>query len=183
MNDRELTFPGNFRIHIGLAVADVTRSMEFYSALFGEPPVKIRPGYAKFEPVDPSVNLSLNQVSEVFPRNAEAHFGIQVKTGVQLANMTSRLKKEGLQQEFEHQVTCCYAVQDKMWVRDPDGNAWEVFLVTQDDPVSPNVPRNSGVTDCCRPNCCERPVESEQPQSVNSTRQTVSSTCCIETRT
>jgi hypothetical protein len=32
----------------------------------------------------------------------------------------------------EMDTTCCYARQDKIWVRDPDGTPWEVFATLED---------------------------------------------------
>ncbi len=32
-------------------------------------------------------------------------------------------------------TTCCYALQDKVWVHDPAGAPWEVYTITDDNPV------------------------------------------------
>ena len=127
-------FLGSSRVHMGLAVRDLERSKRFYDTLFGQAPTKERPGYAKFEPSDPSVNLSLNQTAPGPASKAlPAHYGIQVKSSAAVAEATQRFRAAGLEPGIEDQTTCCYAVQDKAWVRDPDGNAWEVFVVTDAD--------------------------------------------------
>ena len=178
MPPKESTFPGTQRIHIGLSVSNVARSIDFYAAMFGQPPVKIRAGYAKFEPDDPSVNLSLNEVKAVLPANPESHFGIQVKSSEQLAAMTQRLRSAGLSLEFEKQVTCCYAVQDKIWARDPDGHAWEVFRVTQDDTATATDLQGSGEADCCAPKCCEGSATTNANETNGNSKQLAPASCC-----
>ena len=127
-------FPGNCRVHIALAVADLQSSRKFYETLLGVAPVKERPGYVKFEPRDPSVNLTLNEVDKGQSLGQPAtHFGIQVKSTQAVAEAVSRLTTAGLKTSIEENTTCCYAVQDKVWVSDPDGNKWEVFVVLQAD--------------------------------------------------
>jgi catechol 2,3-dioxygenase-like lactoylglutathione lyase family enzyme len=124
-------FAGKTRIHIALESADVKRSIGFYETLFGQPPTKVRPGYAKFEVADPPVNLSLNASSSA--RTAALHFGVQVKSTEAVSEATERFRAAGLMTEIEESVTCCYAVQDKVWIKDPDGNAWEIFVVLNAD--------------------------------------------------
>lgn len=127
-------FPGSSRIHIGLAVRDLERSKRFYQTLFGAAPTKERPSYAKFEPSEPSVNLSLNQADrDALSKGLPAHYGIQVKSSAEVEEAVERFRAAGLEPRMEEQTTCCYAVQDKAWVRDPDGNEWEVFVVTDAD--------------------------------------------------
>lgn len=127
-------FPGNFRVHIALAVKDLQRSRAFYETLFGEPPVKERPGYVKFEPQDPSVNLALNEVRDAKTINGPiAHYGVQVKSTQAVQDAVARFTAAGLATSVEENTTCCYAVQDKVWVADPEGNQWEVFVVLDAD--------------------------------------------------
>ena len=129
-----VNFPGNSRIHIALAVMDLQRSRTFYETLFGVPPTKERPGYVKFEPQDPSVNLTLNEVSDAKSIGKPAtHYGVQVKTTQAVQDAISRLTDAGLETAVEENTTCCYAVQDKVWVADPEGNQWEVFVVLDAD--------------------------------------------------
>ena len=149
-------FPGSSRIHIGLAVRDLERSKRFYQTLLGQAPTKERPGYAKFEPSEPSVNLSLDQADHGAASQAvPVHYGIQVKSSAAVAEAAERIRTAGLEPRVEEQTTCCYAVQDKAWVRDPDGNEWEVFVVTDADSRQR---RDSDST------CCERKEREEEKE-------------------
>lgn len=127
-------FPGNYRMHIALNVSDVESSKRFYERLLGVPPSKERPRYAKFEPTDPSVNLSLNEVDHHFSvEGGSAHFGVQVKSVAEVHATLERFREAGIETITEEATTCCYAVQDKVWAVDPDGHKWEVFVVLQAD--------------------------------------------------
>jgi catechol 2,3-dioxygenase-like lactoylglutathione lyase family enzyme len=123
-------FPGSRRIHVGLGVADLKLSRRFYETLLDVEPTKVRPGYVKFETVDPSVNLTLNEVGpNRTDRNPATHYGIQVKSAQAVRDAVVRFARAGLDVTEEEGAACCYAVQDKAWVTDPDGNRWEVFVV------------------------------------------------------
>ncbi len=130
-----LDFPGDSRIHIGLAVRDLDKARRFYQTLLGQGPTKERPGYAKFETVDPALNLSLNQIagSAEMMDKRPTHYGIQVRSSARVNEATSRFQQAGLDVRVEEQTTCCYSIQNKVWTHDPDGNQWEVFVVTDDD--------------------------------------------------
>jgi catechol 2,3-dioxygenase-like lactoylglutathione lyase family enzyme len=135
MNTRSaVEFATPTRIHVGLSVRDVERSMDFYRHLFVQEPTKRRPHYAKFEVADPPLNLTLHEDTQrqTVP-GPSAHFGIQVKSADAVAHLAKRLQSVGLAPTLEDATTCCYAVQDKAWVTDPDGNAWEVFVVLEAD--------------------------------------------------
>ena len=152
------------RVHIGLSVRDTERSATFYQHLFAQEPTKVRPGYAKFEVADPPVNLTLNADAERQTRpGPSAHFGVQVKSTETVARIAARLRAAGLSPHLEDAVSCCYAVQDKAWVTDPDGNAWEVFVVLDADaPDYTRKKRNAGdaphqeatQSSCCATECC-----------------------------
>ena len=165
--DSVVSYPGQFRPHVGLAVSDLKRSIEFYSILFDQRPVKEKPGYAKFEPTDPSLNLSLNEVSKVRPQNRETHFGIQVKSAKQFADFELRIRQSGLPMRMEKQTSCCYAVQDKFWIADPDGVPWEVFLVTN---ATSEIRKSSDA--CCEPGCCQEDAEAVPTGAANATSPT-----------
>ena len=152
-----VTFPGSARVHIALEVGDLQRSIDFYRVLFGAEPVKLRPGYAKFEPGEPSVNLSLNQGrgGPFARRGGQQHFGVQVQSTDAVEALARRLRAAGLATRSEEETACCYAVQTKVWVEDPEGNPWEVFVVTQADVDQ----RSPGSSPCCTPStdaspCC-----------------------------
>lgn len=148
-------FDTNRRIHMALAVKNLEKSVAFYRRLLGMNPTKTRPGYAKFELADPPVNLSLNESREpTGPNNAVAHYGIQVKSTAAVNEMQESLAKAGVKSVAEDEVTCCYAVQSKIWVTDPDGNKWEVFVVTNNEGAHHHASVASASAPCCDSNQC-----------------------------
>jgi catechol 2,3-dioxygenase-like lactoylglutathione lyase family enzyme len=120
------------KAHLAINVKDVGRSIEFYKKLFGVEPSKVRAGYAKFNVENPPLNFTLNQVP-FGERGALSHLGIQVGTTEDVLAVRENWTRAGLLTRDEMQTSCCYAVQDKAWVRDPDGNEWEVFVVLEDN--------------------------------------------------
>lgn len=153
-NESAVQFETDSRIHIALAVGSLERSVAFYRTLFGHGPTKARPRYAKFEVAEPPVNLALNEVGGATgPNHPVAHFGIQVKSTAAVGEVADRLRAAGLETAAEDNVTCCYAVQNKVWATDPDGNKWEVYVVLDNDEKQ----HHSSQTECCadRPGCCE----------------------------
>jgi catechol 2,3-dioxygenase-like lactoylglutathione lyase family enzyme len=148
------------KAHIALNVADIARSVEFYRSMFGIEPSKTRSDYAKFDVVNPPLNLTLNH-HPFEHHGALSHLGIQVASTEDVMTIRQHWKEAGLTTRDEMKVSCCYAVQDKAWVRDPDGNEWEVFTVLED-----NLPEGtSGGTCCAVPGAAIEiavaPVESE----------------------
>ena len=121
-------FSGSSRLHLALNTSHFGKSVGFYEVLFNIKPSKIKPGYAKFEVQNPPLNLTLNEAKQVKGSSLN-HMAIEVKTGGTVLQQNERLKKLGLETFFEESTTCCYAVQDKVWVKDPDGNSWETFVV------------------------------------------------------
>jgi catechol 2,3-dioxygenase-like lactoylglutathione lyase family enzyme len=130
------------KVHVALNVRDVEKSIGFYRKLFGIEPSKVRPGYAKFDVQYPPVNLSLNQGTPA-SSGALSHMGIQVPSTADVQAIKEQWSEAGLDPRDEMQTTCCFALQDKVWVTDPDGNAWEAFVVLQD-----NLP-GSSTGSCC----------------------------------
>lgn len=120
------------RIHIALNTNHFDDSVEFYSKLFGQPPAKLREGWAKFDLADPALNLTLNTTAEPVQPGQISHLGVEVKDSATVAAMDERLQQLGLKTIPEENTTCCYAVQDKTWVTDPNGHAWEFFHVKAD---------------------------------------------------
>ena len=137
------------KAHIAIRVRDVTRSIEFYRRLFGIEPAKVRSGYAKFDVTNPPLNFTLNQ-DQGADRGAVSHMGIQVDSTSEVLAVGQQWQDRGLLTRDEMNTECCYAVQDKTWVRDPDGNEWEVFVVLKDHLPEPAAVEKS----CCAPSCC-----------------------------
>lgn len=123
----------SMRPHISINVNNIEKSTEFYSVLFGAQPAKRRADYAKFVSNDPPMNVSLLELESSTRR--DGHFGIQVKSTKVVEAFKSRLETSGLSVKAqEKEVACCYSVQTKVWAEDPDGNHWEVFVVTEQAP-------------------------------------------------
>ncbi|MFD2924101.1 ArsI/CadI family heavy metal resistance metalloenzyme [Halobacillus naozhouensis] len=118
-------------VHVGLNVVDLEKSIVFYTKVFGEEPVKIKEDYAKYMPEDLSLNFTLNVKSQV-SGNRVGHFGIQVENQEDINHHKQRLEKFGFFTRDEMNTNCCYAIQDKFWITDPDGNEWEFFYTKQD---------------------------------------------------
>ena len=133
------------KAHLAINVKDVNCSIEFYRKMLGIEPVKVRTGYAKFDVENPPLNLTLNQV-EFNERGALSHLGIQVASTDDVLAVRENWTQAGLLTRDEMQTDCCYAVQDKAWVKDPDGNEWEVFVVLKD-----NLPEVEKAASCCAP--------------------------------
>ena len=129
------------KAHFALNVSNVNQSIEFYRKLFGIEPSKVRTGYAKFDVQNPPLNFTLNEGAGL-NGGALSHLGIQVRSTEDVLRTRQRWNRAGLLTRDEMQTNCCYATQDKTWVRDPDGNEWEVFVVLED-----NLPETAA---CCQ---------------------------------
>lgn len=143
------------RVHVALNVNSIEESVKFYSAMFGAEPVKLKPGYAKFDVAEPGLNLTLNYVGEVKERGALNHLGIQVENTEAVNEAKRRLQAAGLATFEENNTDCCYALQDKVWVADPDGYRWEVFVVKVGD-TKPELTLATLSEGACATNSCCR---------------------------
>ena len=124
--------PSILKAHISLNVRNLEQSLSFYEKMLGIAPLKVRTGYAKFDVTDPPLNLSLNVTPDVRRQGTLSHLGLQVANTQDVIAIRQRWARAGLQPRDEMQTSCCYALQDKAWVTDPDGNEWEVFTVLAD---------------------------------------------------
>lgn len=179
-NESAVQFETESRIHVAFAVKDLAHSVDFYRILFGQGPTKTRPRYAKFEVAEPPVNLALNEVGgPTGPINPVAHYGIQVKSSAAVGVVAKRLKEAGLVTAVEDNVTCCYAVQNKVWATDPDGNKWEVYVVLDNEGKQ----YHSTQTECCadKPECCEDKAVccTPQPASAGTVNQPSACACSV----
>ena len=154
------------KAHLALNVHSVERSIEFYKKLFGIEPSKVRTGYAKFDVQNPPLNLTLNE-HNFTDRGALSHLGIQVAGTDDVLATREQWIAAGLLTRDEMQTSCCYALQDKTWVRDPDGNEWEVFVVLED---------NLAETTPCE---CGTRVEQAAVAETNIEATNAGSSCCI----
>ncbi len=150
------------RVQLALNVNDLTSAIEFYSKLFGTEPAKVRDGYANFAIAEPPLKLVL--IQNPGQGGTLNHLGVEVESSDLVAAATDRLRAEGLLADVEENTTCCYAVQDKVWVHGPDAEPWEVYTVLADAPVMHDVPVATEASACCS----STPVELTAPAS----------TCC-----
>jgi catechol 2,3-dioxygenase-like lactoylglutathione lyase family enzyme len=158
------------RVQLALNVSDIDEAVEFYSKLFGSEPAKRQPGYANFAIADPPLKLVLMENANARGNGvmgALNHLGVEVETPDEVAAATGRLSDTGMETEVQEQTTCCYAVQDKVWVNDPDGAPWEVYTVLADAPAETGI---AGDGTCCVPEAVGEPV------SVGVTKS--ASSCC-----
>ncbi len=137
--------------HVSLNVSNIDASVAFYERAFGVSASKRREGYAKFDLQEPSLNLTMVQA----PRTGlnASHFGVQVASTEDVLAAKARFEAAGLSTRSEENTSCCYAVQDKVWVEDPDGNAWEVFVVKADTESfsdTPDAPAANSSRSCCK---------------------------------
>ena len=119
------------RVQLALRVADLEAAVDFYSRLFNATPAKRRPGYANFAIAEPPLKLVLLEGQPGEPTRMD-HLGVEVPTSDEVAIAVNRLADAGLATRVEDNTTCCYAVQDKVWVTGPGGEPWEVYTVTGD---------------------------------------------------
>ena len=127
------------RVQLALNVSDLDEAVDFYSKLFATAPAKVRPGYANFAIADPPLKLVLDRVR---PRAGARASARRSTTSASRWRRPTRWRRPpaasratGLATTEEHETTCCYAVQDKVWVEDPDGAPWEVYTVLADAPA------------------------------------------------
>ena len=124
------------RVQLALRVADLDASIAFYRSLFGVEPAKRRPGYANFAVTEPPLKLVLIEGTPGRPTVLD-HLGVEVETAAEVTAATERLAGRGLPTRVEIDTTCCYAVQDKVWVHGPGAEPWEVYTVKADDTDAP----------------------------------------------
>lgn len=138
------------RVQLALNVTDLDAAVSFYSKLFATPVAKRRPGYANFAVTDPPLKLVL--IEAPVTAGTLNHLGVEVESTGAVADAQARLAAEGLTTAREDGVTCCYALQDKLWVDAPGGQPWEIYTVLADSPETTpaeraNVEAGEGL--CC----------------------------------
>jgi catechol 2,3-dioxygenase-like lactoylglutathione lyase family enzyme len=141
------------KVHVALNVTDVNRSVQFYRATFGIEPLKWKPGYAKFDIAEPPLNLTLNHTDKIDGRGALNHLGVEVSSTEEVLAAKERLRHAGLATFDEMNVDCCFALQDKTWISDPDGYRWEIFTVKVQD-TQPDLTKDQG-QDSRQQTCCQ----------------------------
>jgi catechol 2,3-dioxygenase-like lactoylglutathione lyase family enzyme len=147
------------RVQLALNVADIDQAVDFYTKLFGVEPAKRRPGYANFAIAEPPLKLVL--IEGAGTPGTMNHLGVEVASTEDVAAATARLTAQGLATASEDQVSCCYAVQDKVWVDAPDGEPWEIYTVLADAEM-PAGQLRAVDPEASDPMCCAAAPESAQ---------------------
>lgn len=131
--------PTSSRVQLALNVTDLEASIAFYTAMFGVEPAKRRPGYANFAVTEPPLKLVLIETTEENRGTGTAgalnHLGVEVPSVEGVTAARERFATAGLAAFDENDTSCCYALQDKVWVHDPAGAPWEVYTVKDDNPA------------------------------------------------
>lgn len=132
------------RIQLALNVSNLDEAIEFYSKFFETQPAKVRDGYANFAIEEPPLKLVLIE-NEGAPGSIN-HLGVEVSSSDEVTNASNYFSSVGLATRLEESTTCCFAVQDKVWVGGVDGSSWEIYTVLDDSPSESDV-RGDG--SCC----------------------------------
>jgi catechol 2,3-dioxygenase-like lactoylglutathione lyase family enzyme len=132
------------KMHLNLATRDLDRSVAFYSTLLDAPPAKKLAGYALFVTEQPGLELALD-LDAAAQAGRGQHFGIAVDSAGAVDAQIGRLQAAGHEVEIEREETCCYAIQTKVWARDPEGRRWETYFVHEESEA-----RDNEDTTCCR---------------------------------
>jgi catechol 2,3-dioxygenase-like lactoylglutathione lyase family enzyme len=145
------------RFHVHVNVADLDRSITFYSRLFGVAPAVVKPDYAKWMLDDPRLNFAISKRDRAAGVD---HLGIQAGDGAALERIGARLKAADAVNLAEVGTTCCYAHSDKYWAEDPQGLRWETFhtygeATTYYAPAAASVAATDGAEACCGPRAAE----------------------------
>jgi catechol 2,3-dioxygenase-like lactoylglutathione lyase family enzyme len=168
------------RVQLALRVSDLDASIEFYSRLFDATPSKRRPGYANFAIAEPPLKLVLLEGRAGEDTRLD-HLGVELESTDLVAQATDRLADAGLSTRSEDNTTCCYAVQDKVWVTGPGGEPWEMYTVTADagadleGRTSLDLSEVSGDGTCCAATTTASPDARSGSEAVQ--RQTAAACC------
>ncbi len=138
------------RVQLALNVVNLDESVDFYTRLFAIGPTKVRPGYANFAIVDPPLKLVLIEDATKAPGSLN-HLGVEVDSAAEVSSAQDRIEGAGIATEVEDYVTCCYALQDKVWALGPGGASWEYYTVLADAEVPDSQLRavEDGEAVCC----------------------------------
>ena len=150
-----MSFP---RMHVSLYVSNLENTINFYSAFFNMEPNKVKQGYAKYILEEPSLIISFVENKERVNANF-GHLGFQVDRPSELNRRLDRAKNLGLVKKEEIGTSCCYAVQDKFWVNDPDDYQWEVYFFHKDAEFNDPKFTVDSTDACCIPNTTSNQVK------------------------
>ena len=139
------------RLQLALNVSNLAEAVEFYSKMFSTQPAKLRQGYANFAIAEPPLKLVLIETPRAdgadYPRIN--HLGVEVMSTDEVDEAISHFQELGWVDSVEKESTCCYAVQDKVWVHDPDGAPWEYYTVLADADSMSAAPDSVAAAEAC----------------------------------
>lgn len=161
------------RVQLALRVSDLETSIAFYRSLFGVEPAKRRSGYANFAIAEPPLKLVLIEGQPGQPTVMD-HLGVEVQTTQDVHDATTRLSQLGLSTQVEDDTTCCYALQDKVWVHGPGAEPWEIYTVKADAPQATSI-HPVGISSEAASNCECGSLRREDHQTASPTPGTA---CC-----
>jgi catechol 2,3-dioxygenase-like lactoylglutathione lyase family enzyme len=165
------------RVQLALRVPDLEASIAFYSRLFDAEPAKVRDGYANFAVAEPPLKLVLIE-GEPGEETRMDHLGVEVGSSEAVSAAATRLGEAGLATEEENDTTCCYALQDKVWVHGPGKEPWEVYVVKAD---AGSLAKQEGSTCCAGDGEADterEEGEKRQEGEEGDRREAVASGCC-----
>ncbi len=138
------------RMHVSLYVTEISKTIAFYDSFFGKPADKIKHKYAKYILNKPSLIISFIENPERVQSNF-GHLGIQVETKEEMESRLEIAQKMNLVSKVEIGTACCYAIQDKFWVDDPDGVQWEIYYFHEDAEFNDPHYELQEASACCMP--------------------------------
>jgi catechol 2,3-dioxygenase-like lactoylglutathione lyase family enzyme len=151
------------RVQLALNVSDIDQAVDFYTKLFQTEPAKRRDGYANFAVESPPLKLVL--IENPAAAGSLNHLGVEVFSTEEVAAAQTRLAGDGLATASEENVTCCYALQDKVWADDPDGAPWEIYTVLADSDTPAGELRSVDV--CGAGACATTELPADQPDQAS----------------
>lgn len=148
------------RMHVSYYVSDIAKSVAFYNSFFGKTADKIKPGYAKYILDEPSLIISFIENPDRVKANF-GHLGFQVETKEEMEKRLEVARSIGIVSKEEIGTSCCYAIQDKFWVNDPDGVQWEVYYFHEDVEFNDPHYQSEDADVCCAPPQTENIIKTE----------------------
>ena len=121
------------RVQVALNVGDLAGAISFYSDLFGVAPHKVRDDYANFIVDEPPLKLVL--IANGGAPGTLNHIGVEVASTAEVVAAAESAQSKGLATTLQEATSCCYALQDKVWVHGPE-ISWEIYTVTDENGVA-----------------------------------------------
>ncbi len=165
------------RMHVSLYVSNLAATVNFYTNFFGQPADKIKDRYAKYVLDQPALVISFIENAERVHANF-GHLGFQVATKEEMEARLKVAREQNLVSKEEIGTACCYAIQDKFWVNDPDGTQWEVYYFHEDVEFNDPLYTEQDSAACCMPEQIEEKAEEKMKLTEINNECTPGSGCC-----